>query len=52
MRVSYLYCAITGKEKPKPKDRKTLIDKNEAEEAGAEVWFRNPEFEGEWQGQD
>lgn len=52
MGMSYIYYAITGKERPKPKDRKMLTDKNEAEEEGAEVWFSKPDFEGEWQGQD
>jgi hypothetical protein len=50
--VSYIYYAITGKERPKTKDRKMLTDKNEADEQGAEVWFSEPEFEGEWQAQD
>lgn len=52
MGVAHLYYTVTGKERPKPKDRKTLTDKNEAEEEGAELWFSEPEFDGKWQGQD
>ncbi len=35
MGMSYIYYAITRKERPKPKDRKMLTDKNKVEEEGS-----------------
>jgi hypothetical protein len=50
--ASYFYYMLTGKERPKPKDKKKLADKKPAAEQGVEIWFSEPEGEEKWQGQD